>query len=120
MSLKQLLSSMLKQVDGACAIMLMGYDCISIEEAVCGEPGFDVQSMVVECGTVIREIRRSVEVVGAGVTDEIIINTTNSSLVVRLLCEEYFVAFVLHKGGSLGKARYLLRLKSMELQDTVG
>lgn len=120
MSLKQLLSSILDQVDGACAIMLMGYDCIAIEEALRGEPGFDPQSMVVECGTVIREIRRSIELVGAGQTDEIIITTTSSSLVVRLLCDEYFVALVLNKGGSLGKARYLLRLKSLELQDTVG
>lgn len=37
-------------VEGAFAVMLMGYDCIAIDEVQKGEAGFDVQTMAVEYG----------------------------------------------------------------------
>lgn len=119
MSLRELLTSMLAQVDGSYAVMLMGYDCIAIDEVHQGHAGFDVQTMAVEYGTVIKEIRRTIEVVGAGAMEEITITTALSRMIIRVLNDEFFAAFVMAKDGNLGKARYLLRAKALELVESV-
>lgn len=120
MSLRALLTSMLGQVEGAYAVMLMGYDCIAIDEVHQGEAGFDVQSMAVEYGTVIKDIRRTIEVVGAGEMEEITITTVRSRMIIRVLNEEFFAAYVLAKDGNLGKARYMLRAQALKLIEAVG
>ncbi len=119
MSLRELLTSMLSQVEDAYAVMLMGYDCIAIDEVHQGTAGFDVQTMAVEYGTVIKEIRRTVEVVGAGEMEEITITTACSRMIIRVLNDEFFAAFVLPKDANLGKARFLLRAKALELVESV-
>jgi len=114
------LTSMLGQLDGAFAVMLMGYDCIAIDEVFQGAAGFDVQAMAVEYGTVLKDIRRTIEVVGAGEMEEVTITTARSRMIIRVLNDEYFVAFVLPKNANLGKARYLLRAKALALVEAVG
>lgn len=120
MSLRETLTQMLEQLEGAYAVMLMGYDCIAIDEIHQGVADFDVQTMAVEYGTVIKEIRRTIEVVGAGSMEEITITTANSRMIIRVLSDEFFAAFVLPKNANLGKARYLLRAKAFELVEAVG
>lgn len=115
MSLRTLLTGMIQQVEGAYAVMLMGYDCIAIDEVHQGTPGFDVQMMTVEYATVIKEIGRTVEVVGAGDMEEIAITTKQSCMLIRVLNEELFAAFVLSRDGNVGKARYLLRANALSL-----
>jgi predicted regulator of Ras-like GTPase activity (Roadblock/LC7/MglB family) len=120
MSLRELLTSMLGQLDGAYAVMLMGYDCIAIDEVHQGEAGFDVQAMSVEYGTVLKDIRHTIEVVGAGEMEEITITTARSRMIIRVLNDEYFAAFVMPKDANMGKARYLLRAKALEMIEAVG
>lgn len=119
MSLRELLTSMLTEVEGAFAVMMMGYDCIAIDEVQQGQAGFDVQTMAVEYGTVIKEIRRTIELVGAGAMEEIVISTTDSRMIIRVLNDEFFAAFVLSKEGNLGKARYQLRMRALQLVESV-
>ena len=115
MPLRSLLTTMVEQVEGAYAVMLMGYDCIAIDEVHRGEPGFDVQTIIVEYATVIKEIRRTVEVVGAGGMEEITITTALSRVIIRVLNDELFAAYVMSKDGNAGKARYLLRSNALDL-----
>ncbi len=115
MSLRALLTGMSQQVEGAYAVMLMGYDCIAIDEVHVGTPGFDVQMMIVEYATVIKEIQRTVEVVGAGDMEEITITTKQSSMILRVINEDLFAAFVLSRDGNVGKARYLLRTNALAM-----
>lgn len=119
MSLRALLTSMVEQVEGAYAAMLMGYDCIAIDEVHQGDPGFDVQMIIVEYATVIKEIRRTVEVVGAGGMEEITITTAQSRVIIRVLNDELFAAYVMSKDGNVGKARYLLRANSLALIQSI-
>lgn len=119
MSIRSILNEMLQQVEGAYAAMLMGYDCIAIDEVHKGDPGFDVQMMTVEYATVIKEIRHTVEVVGAGDMEEITITTKNSRMIIRVMNDQMFTAFVLERGGNIGKARYLLRARAQELLEAV-
>ncbi len=120
MQLKELLTSMLHQVDGGYAVMLMGYDCIAIDEVISKDLDFDVQAIVVQFGTVINEIRNATDLLGAGEMEESIITTTNARVVVRVLSDEFFAAFVLARQGNLGKARFVLRSKALQLVETVG
>ena len=115
MSLRALLTGMSQQVEGAYAVMLMGYDCIAIDEIHVGTPDFDVQMMIVEYATVIKEIQRTVEVVGAGDMEEITITTKQSSMILRVINEDLFSAFVLSRDGNVGKARYLLRTNALAM-----
>ena len=120
MPLREQLTTLLAQVEGAYAVMLMGYDCITLDEVHQGEAGFDVQTMAVEYGTVVKEIRRTIDVLGAGAMEEVTITTANSRMIVRSLNDEYFAAFVLPKDANLGKARYLLRTKVLDFIEAVG
>lgn len=52
--------------------------------------------------------------------EEITITTANSRMIIRVLNDEFFAAFVLAKEGNLGRARYLLRAKALELVEAVG
>lgn len=115
MPLRELLTEMVEQVDGAYAALLMGYDCIAIDEVHRGNPGFDAQAIIVEYATVIKEISRTVEVVGAGDMEEVTITTQQSRVIIRVLNDELFAAYVLSKEGNTGKARYLLRRNALEL-----
>lgn len=115
MSIRALLTSMVQQVEGAYALMLMGYDCIPIDEVHQGAAGFDVQAMTVEYATVIKEISRTVEVVGAGDMEEITITTKQSRMIIRVLNDELFAAFVLSRDANVGKARYLLRANALAM-----
>lgn len=119
MSLREQLNSLLTQVEGSYAVMLMGYDCIALDEVHQGEADFDVQTMAVEYGTVIKEIRHTIDVLGAGAMEEVTITTANSRMIVRTLNDEYFAAFVLAKDANVGKARYLLRVKATDFIQAV-
>ncbi len=119
MSLRDQLQKLLGEVEDAYAVMLMGYDCIAIDEAHRGNADFDVQLMAVEYGTVIKEIRRTIDVLGAGAMEEVTITTASSRMIVRVLSDEYFAAFILPKGANLGKARYLLRVKALDFIEAV-
>lgn len=119
MSLRALLTGMIQQVEGAYSVMMMGYDCIAIDEVHQGDPGFDVQMMIVEYATVIKEIQRTVEVVGAGDMEEITITTQQSCMLLRVLNEELFAAFVLSRDGNVGKARYLLRVNALPIIQSI-
>lgn len=119
MSLRELLTSMIQQVDGAYAVMMMGHDCIAIDEVRQGDAGFDIQAMSVEYATVIKDIRRTIEVVGAGEMEEMTITTTNACIHFRILNDEFFAVFVLAREANHGKARYLLRAKAFDMISSV-
>lgn len=119
MSLKELLTSLAGRIEGVYAVMLMGYDCIAIDEVRRGEADFDVEVMAVEYGTLVKEIRRTIQIVGAGEMEEVAISSTNARMIIRLLNDQFFAVCILAKNGNLGKARYLLRLNRQRLIESV-
>lgn len=115
MSLRHLLESLIGRIEGAHAIMLMGRDCIAVDEVRRDEAGFDVQAMAVEYATVVGDIRRTVDVVGAGTLEEMAVTTTNAVMVVRILSEEFFAVMVLSRDANPGRARFLLNVAAPDL-----
>jgi predicted regulator of Ras-like GTPase activity (Roadblock/LC7/MglB family) len=115
MSLRDALSTIVQSVDGSLAAIIMAYDGIPIDEVVVIQSEFDVQLLSVEYATVLKEIKRAVDVIKMGSLEEVTIATSRICVVVRVLNEDLFAALILNRDGNVGKGRYLLKLKSYEI-----
>jgi predicted regulator of Ras-like GTPase activity (Roadblock/LC7/MglB family) len=109
MSFREILNTIVSDVDGAIGAVLMGYDGIAIEECIKEERSFDVQLLAVEYTSIIREVRRAVEVLKTGKMEELSLATDQSRIVIRIVNDDFFVLLALSADGNFGKARYLLK-----------
>jgi len=116
MGLKDSLKDITEKVGGGIGALIMGYDGIPIEEYILGSD-FDIQLLAVEYVNVMKEVKRSVEVLKTGALEEILVSTEQSKIIIRTVCEDYFVMLILNNDGNYGKGRYLLKLESPRLRD---
>jgi predicted regulator of Ras-like GTPase activity (Roadblock/LC7/MglB family) len=93
----------------------MAYDGIPIDEISIEQSEFDTQLLSVEYATVLKEIKRAVNVIKMGDLEEVLISTTRTCVVVRILTDDIFAALIMSRGGNVGKGRYMLKLKSYEV-----
>lgn len=112
MSVRDSLNAIVQSVDGSLAAVIMAYDGISIDEAIVEQSEFDMQLLSVEYATVLKEIKRAVEVIKMGDLEEVSISTSRTCVVVRVLNEDLFAALIMKRDGNTGKGRYMLKLKS--------
>lgn len=115
MSLRSSLNTILNSVDGTLAAVIMAYDGIPIDEISVEQSEFDIQLLSVEYASVLKEIKRAVDVIKAGDLEEVSIATTQTRVVVRVLNDDLFAALIMRHDGNFGKGRYLLKLKSYEM-----
>src|SRR5665647_1711311 len=115
MSLRDLLNATVQSVDGALAAAIMGYDGIPIDEVTVEQSEFDMQLLSVEYATLLKEIKRAVEIIKMGDLEEVTISTTRTCVVVRVLNDDLFAALIMNRDGNIGKGRYLLKIKSSEV-----
>jgi predicted regulator of Ras-like GTPase activity (Roadblock/LC7/MglB family) len=116
MGLKDTLKDITEKVGGGIGALIMGYDGIPIEEYIL-ESDFDIQLLAVEYVNVMKEVKRSIDVLKTGNLEEILISTERSKIVIRTVCEDYFVLLILKSDGNYGKGRYLLKLEGPRLRD---
>ena len=115
MSLRELLKTIVQSVDGSLAALVMAYDGIPIDEVIVEQSEFDMQLLSVEYATVLKEIKRAVDVIKMGDLEEVSISTSRTSVVVRILNDDLFSVLILSRDGNIGKGRYMLKLKSVEI-----
>jgi len=115
MSLRELLNSIVQSVDGSLAAIIMAYDGIPIDEVTVEQSEFDMQLLSVEYATVLKEIKRAVDIIKMGNLEEVSITTTRTCVVVRVLNDDIFAALIMSRDGNIGKGRYMLKLKSFEV-----
>jgi predicted regulator of Ras-like GTPase activity (Roadblock/LC7/MglB family) len=115
MSLRDALNSIVQSVEGSLAAVIMAYDGIPIDEVIGGQSEFDMQLLSVEYATVLKEIKRAVDVIKMGELEEVSIATSRTCVVVRVLNDDLFVALIMNRDGNIGKGRYMLKLKSFEV-----
>ena len=116
MGLKDTLKDITEKVGGGIGALIMGYDGIPIEEYILGSD-FDIQLLAVEYVNEMKEVKRSVEVLKTGELEETLISTEQSKIIIRPVCEDYFVMLILKSDGNYGKGRYLLKLASPRLRE---
>jgi len=109
MSFREILKNLVENVDGGQGAVIMGYDGIPIDEYIKDDVPLDVQLLSVEYATLLKEIKRTIDVLKTGDMEEISITTGLSRIVVRAVNQEFFIVLVLDKEGNFGKGRYLLK-----------
>ncbi len=112
MSFLEILQELADGVRGGVAATIMGMDGLSIQQYVCpdsGRFGYDVETVAIEYGKVIDEIKKASGLLNLGAVEEILVSTAGKDVLLRIVSDEYYIAFVLGESANVGKARYLLR-----------
>ncbi len=110
-----ILQRIVEETNGGIGAVLMGYDGIAIDQFFRPDEQVDLQMVVVEYSNVLKEIRKTADILSLGEMEEISIRTDRFIIVIRLLNEEYFVAFILDRDGNFGKGRYLMTRERINL-----
>jgi predicted regulator of Ras-like GTPase activity (Roadblock/LC7/MglB family) len=98
----------------------MGYDGIAIDQFFSPDEELDLHMVVVEYSNVLKEIRKTAEILSLGDMEEISIRTDRFIIVIRMLNDEYFVALVISRDGNFGKGRYLMTREGFNLLEELG
>lgn len=110
MSFSTHLEQVLKQVEGAVACSVMGFDGYAVETQTSKDPGVDFEAMLVEYGNVLTKIKETAGNLQAGTVSEVVINTDKLCTIARLLTPQYYLVLALTPEGNYGKGRYALRI----------
>ena len=114
-----ILQKIVQETGGGIGAVLMGYDGIAIDQFFSPEKELDVHMIVVEYSNVLKEIRKTAEILSLGEMEEISIKTDRFIIVIRVLNSEYFIATIIRKDGNFGKCRYLMNRESSNLMDAL-
>jgi predicted regulator of Ras-like GTPase activity (Roadblock/LC7/MglB family) len=110
MSFRGIIKDIVERVDGGIGAVILGYDGIAIDEYLKEHAEkFDFQLLAVEYATLLKEVKRTVDVLKTGEMEEVSITTGHTRIVIRAINEEFFIVLALEKEGNFGKGRYLLQ-----------
>ena len=116
----EILQRIVEETGGGVGAVLMGYDGISIDQFFAPDEETDLQMVVVEYSNVLKEIRKTADILSLGEMEEISIRTDRLIIVIRVLNEEYFVALIINHDGNFGKGRYLMTRETVNLREALG
>ena len=117
MSIKAVLKEMVESVDGGLGVVVIGYDGISIDEYISDDAPIDLQILAVEYATVLKEIRKSVDVLNTGRMEEVSINTDVSRVIIRVINDDLFMVFAVAHDGNYGKGRYVAQCRAPRIRE---
>jgi len=112
----EILQTIVEETRGGAGAVLMGYDGIAIEQFFLPVDGLDLQLVAVEYANILKEIKRTAEILDSGFMEEVTIRTERFLVLVRVLNDDYFVALTLQRDGNFGKGRYLLMREAPNLR----
>jgi predicted regulator of Ras-like GTPase activity (Roadblock/LC7/MglB family) len=111
------LQSMVDRLAGGVAGILMGFDGIAVESYTKpGEDEVDIQTVGMELAHAVAQMRKAAEQLEVGGLRELTLKTDKLVVLVSVLSDEYFVACAVKPEASFGKARYLIRLLTPQIQ----
>jgi predicted regulator of Ras-like GTPase activity (Roadblock/LC7/MglB family) len=116
---KEILQRIVEETGGGIGAVLMGYDGISIDQYFAADEELDLQMIVVEYSNVLKEIRKTADILSLGAMEEISIRTARFIIVIRVLTDDYFVALVINRDGNFGKGRYLMTREGFNLNEAL-
>ena len=111
----EILQRIVEETGGGIGAVLMGYDGIAIDQYFAPDEELDLQMVVVEYSNVLKEIRKTADILSLGDMEEISIRTDRFIIVIRILNDDYFVAMVINRDGNFGKGRYLMSREGFNL-----
>ena len=108
MDFKAVLRDTLGSVDGAVGAGLVGLDGIVIDQ-VSSKADFDMATAGAEYATIIKSARKASEEFGIGTTNEVMISTEKTTMLMMTVGKDYFVALAMNLDGNLGRGRLELK-----------
>jgi predicted regulator of Ras-like GTPase activity (Roadblock/LC7/MglB family) len=108
MTLSENLQGMLKELEEAGGIAIVGMDGIIVEEKK-RDPQMDLQMLGAEFSGLFKSAGKLSESVEFGEVSELMTSADRSIVILRRVTVEYFLILVMRPDGNLGKARFLLR-----------
>jgi predicted regulator of Ras-like GTPase activity (Roadblock/LC7/MglB family) len=112
----EILQRIVEETGGAVGAVLMGYDGIAIDQFFNPEETIDLQMIAVEYANVLKDIRKTAEILNMGEMEEVSVKTEQLITIIRIVTPEYFVALALSRDGNFGKGRYLLTRETGSLK----
>jgi predicted regulator of Ras-like GTPase activity (Roadblock/LC7/MglB family) len=116
---KSILQDIVEQSGGGISSALMGYDGIAVDQYEKPFEGIDLQLVAVEYANVLKEVKKTVEILETGEMEEVVIRTERFTVLIRALTDDYFVTLTLRRDGNFGKARYMLAKESSRLREAL-
>ncbi len=108
MDFKSVLRETVNNVDGAVGSGLIGLDGIVVDQ-VSTRADFDMTLAGAEYATIIKSARRASEEFGIGITNEVMISTEKTTMLMMTVGKDYFVALAMSLDGNLGRGRLELK-----------
>ncbi|MBI3180847.1 MAG: hypothetical protein HYZ28_01750 [Myxococcales bacterium] len=117
MSFLSHLESVVKQVNGALACSVMGFDGIAVEtHQVDSAAELDLNAAWVEYANILSQVKTAAETLKTGTVAELSINSENVVTLMRLVSPEYFLVLAMRPSGNYGKGRYVLRITAPKVK----
>lgn len=124
MSFERILQTIVDECGGGFGAALMGLDGIAIAQTTSTGPldpedpfVGDVTGAGIEFGRILAETSKASDALGAGDLRETIIRLDRVTLIFRAIESDVFLVLAISPDGNLGKARYLVRRSSVEIQE---
>jgi predicted regulator of Ras-like GTPase activity (Roadblock/LC7/MglB family) len=102
------LKDIANKLDDLECIMLVGTDGLPIEKVVRKET-LNVELLVAEFTTILRNTAQTASEVEAGALDELILLTERVVVLLKAITPEYFLMIILSEGANIGRARFELK-----------
>lgn len=117
MAFSEHLEHIVRQVDGAIACSVMGFDGIAVETyqadaRAADAADLDLTSAWIEFANLLTQLKNTAETLKTGKVAELSVNSERVITLMRLVNDEYFLVLGLLPSGNYGKARYVLRVKA--------
>jgi predicted regulator of Ras-like GTPase activity (Roadblock/LC7/MglB family) len=108
MDFKSVLRETVSNVDGAVGAGLVGLDGIVVDQ-VSTRADFDMTVAGAEYATIVKSARKASEEFGIGTTNEVMISTEKTTMLMMTVGKDYFVALAMNLDGNLGRGRLELK-----------
>jgi predicted regulator of Ras-like GTPase activity (Roadblock/LC7/MglB family) len=112
-----ILKNLVDPVEGVEAATIMGVDGISVQQYPVEGSSCDMESVGVEYGGAIEEIKKASRLLNLGELEEVAVSTLGSAVILRMITQEYFIAMVVGSGANMGRARYHLRRAAVKARE---
>ncbi len=109
MGFLEILKQAVDNVKGGIAGTIMAKDGIAIQNYVKDKAAYDMDSVGVEYGRILEATKNASSMLKLGEVEELSIAAEGSTVIIRLIDKDYFIAIVLGPEGNFGKARYYLK-----------
>ena len=122
MTFLEILTTVVEGTAGALAGAIMASDGIPVEEHVREGADVDLAALAVEFQRVLEQSNKVASALYRGEDEalrEMILIMAGHQILFRVIDADFFVVIVLTPGGSLGKARYLIRTVLHQLKDSL-